>query len=258
VNGSYKFSDGLALRKVIYPALKEQLEQNLSDFMTEMDLEFKSTRRVNSEEAKQRKFKAVLNKVTEKMAVEVMQSLAMSNFISDVVTAPMDTPKCGVNSEYKVRPGVIRQLEAAVARATARAMSSAALRSRLSKLNTVDKNVIASYSFDPPVDDDFYRALLLTKTCEWSVSPSRAVVGTLKSVCDDYNITISELMGHSRLASFVRARQQVMYYLSTHFGWPSTHIGQLIGGRDRKTVSHGIQAHAKRLEMRQIQSVAHG
>jgi len=89
VKSTVKFSDSLALRKAIYPALKEQLRKNFPNFMDEMDLGFQADNRVDKDDAKQRKFEAAFKKMTETMAVEIMRSSSVSKFISKFVLAPV-------------------------------------------------------------------------------------------------------------------------------------------------------------------------
>ena len=66
----------------------------------------------------------------------------------------------------------------------------------------------------------------------------------IAQVCDEYSVTINNVMGSSRVHDFVFARQ-ACYFALQKMGLSSTQIGRLMG-RDHSTVLHGIKIHKER------------
>lgn len=62
----------------------------------------------------------------------------------------------------------------------------------------------------------------------------------LFAVCEDYNITVKELLSSSRKREIVLPRQIVMYKLSK-LGFTLLEIAKLFGGKDHTTVMHAIK-----------------
>lgn len=62
----------------------------------------------------------------------------------------------------------------------------------------------------------------------------------IDAVCKFYKVKTTDICGSSRKATFVRARQTLMYLLRKELDLPLAQIGQLLGGRDHSTVIHAI------------------
>ena len=61
--------------------------------------------------------------------------------------------------------------------------------------------------------------------------------------------TTEAILGPSRLARLVRARQEVMWRLrQAPFGWSYHRIGRFMRSRDHTTALHGVRQHQARLE----------
>ena len=70
----------------------------------------------------------------------------------------------------------------------------------------------------------------------------------LKIISDNYGIEVEDLVGMSRNRKTSRARQAAMYLLHRDLKLTLKATGQLLGGRDHKTISHGIRQMRQRLE----------
>lgn len=67
-----------------------------------------------------------------------------------------------------------------------------------------------------------------------------------EEVCKKHKIPVAEVLGKSRTAPIIRARQEVMYELCMRFPTvPIAEIGRFLK-RDHTTVLHGIKQHAQR------------
>ena len=84
-----------------------------------------------------------------------------------------------------------------------------------------------------------------------SLAPEREPVEPeliLKVISDNYGIEVEDLVGASRSRNTSRARQTAMYLLHRDLKLTLKATGQLLGGRDHKTVSHGVRQVSQRLE----------
>jgi chromosomal replication initiator protein len=63
----------------------------------------------------------------------------------------------------------------------------------------------------------------------------------LKLICENYGITLKELLGKKRTQNLVIPRHLAMYVLRHDLDLNLETIGQLLGGRDHTTIMHGIE-----------------
>lgn len=71
-------------------------------------------------------------------------------------------------------------------------------------------------------------------------SPAVTSGKIINAVCSHFKVASGELMGISRKANLVYARQILMFLLRHELNLPLEEIGKLVGGRDHSTVIHGI------------------
>ncbi|WP_275527704.1 helix-turn-helix domain-containing protein, partial [Oenococcus oeni] len=69
-----------------------------------------------------------------------------------------------------------------------------------------------------------------------------------KTVADDYNVSINDLIGKKRNSDIVLPRQVAMYLIRTLTDTSLPKIGQAFGGRDHTTVMHGTEKIADLIE----------
>ena len=69
----------------------------------------------------------------------------------------------------------------------------------------------------------------------------------LKVISDNYGIRVEDLVGTARNRNTSRARQTAMYLLHRDLKLTLKATGRLLGGRDHKTISHGIRQMQQRL-----------
>ena len=69
----------------------------------------------------------------------------------------------------------------------------------------------------------------------------------LKVISDNYGIKVEDLVGTARNRNTSRARQTAMYLLHRDLKLTLKATGRLLGGRDHKTISHGIRQMQQRL-----------
>jgi chromosomal replication initiator protein len=62
----------------------------------------------------------------------------------------------------------------------------------------------------------------------------------INSICEFYQIKLTQLKGAKRDAKLVRARQACMYVLKKESRLTYSEIGNLLGGRDHTTIMHGV------------------
>lgn len=86
---------------------------------------------------------------------------------------------------------------------------------------------------------DFVRQFfgLKAKPIEKRPAP-RSVVA---AVAHHFNLKTGEILGKSRKANLVLARQVAMYLLREELELPLMEVGQIIGGRDHTTIMHGVE-----------------
>lgn len=75
---------------------------------------------------------------------------------------------------------------------------------------------------------------------------------TLELVAAHYRLTPEELTGERRTKAVAGARQVAMYLLREDHGLSLPAIGQLLGGRDHTTVSHGIDKVLRELQSNEL------
>ena len=63
----------------------------------------------------------------------------------------------------------------------------------------------------------------------------------IRTVCEYFRIPEDDLVGSSRKASIVLARQILIYLLRKDLGLPLVRIGVLVGGRDHSTIIHSVE-----------------
>ncbi len=63
----------------------------------------------------------------------------------------------------------------------------------------------------------------------------------IKILCKHFQINKKDLLGESRVRSFARPRQILMYLLKNELKLPLQSIGRIIGGRDHTTIIHGVE-----------------
>lgn len=63
----------------------------------------------------------------------------------------------------------------------------------------------------------------------------------IAAVAHHFNFRTGDLLGKSRKADLVLARQVAMYLLREELEMPLMEVGQLIGGRDHTTIMHGVE-----------------
>jgi len=83
-----------------------------------------------------------------------------------------------------------------------------------------------------------------------SLAPEREPVEPelmLKVISDNYGIRVEDLVGTARNRNTSRARQTAMYLLHRDLKLTLKATGRLLGGRDHKTISHGIRQMQQRL-----------
>lgn len=71
----------------------------------------------------------------------------------------------------------------------------------------------------------------------------------IKSVCNFYNIKLTQIKSPKRDASLVKARQIAMYLLQKELKLTLVEIGNLLGGRDHTTIMHGVEKIEKALSL---------
>lgn len=81
----------------------------------------------------------------------------------------------------------------------------------------------------------------------WSPLPKPTMAGIVRSVADQYGLTVAELRGPRRFHHFVRPRHEAMWRMAQTGRWSLPQIGNFLGGRDHTTVLHGIRRHAQRM-----------
>ena len=70
----------------------------------------------------------------------------------------------------------------------------------------------------------------------------------IKAVGSHFKIPADELLGASRKANIVFARQILIYLLRKDLGLPLVRIGGLVGGRDHSTIIHSVEKVGKQTE----------
>jgi chromosomal replication initiation ATPase DnaA len=75
--------------------------------------------------------------------------------------------------------------------------------------------------------------------------PKKASRSIIRIVAQKHGITVQELLGQSRFAHIVHARQEAMHEMRL-MGMSYHQIGRFMGGRDHSTVWHGVRAHEER------------
>lgn len=86
------------------------------------------------------------------------------------------------------------------------------------------------------------------KPREWRLYVPRVVKMTIARIAEKHGLTPDHLIGLSRLAPIVRARQEAMHEIHQLGRFSLTAIGLYLGGRDHTTIIHGIRAHERRLD----------
>lgn len=78
------------------------------------------------------------------------------------------------------------------------------------------------------------------------VSPRDRLLDIVSTVAAKHDVSLSEVMGRSRLQRFIFARQDAYWALRHEAGLSFPQIGRFFG-RDHTTIIYGISAHEKRM-----------
>lgn len=81
-----------------------------------------------------------------------------------------------------------------------------------------------------------------------SLTPTaRRYVHILYDVAARHDVTLEDLVGHSRSHKFIVARHEACYLLrEANYSYPQ--IGRFLGNRNHTTIVHGVQKHKEKLE----------
>ena len=63
----------------------------------------------------------------------------------------------------------------------------------------------------------------------------------IEAIAAKYSMTLDRLVGPSRRAEVVRARDELIWRLHNHLGLNVTEIGRWLNGRDHSTIIHSLQ-----------------
>ena len=86
-------------------------------------------------------------------------------------------------------------------------------------------------------------SLILNKTNQYI--PPKEVI---KKIASFYDLSESEILGHSKKKELVKPRQIVMYLLREEFKYSYTNIAEKIGNRDHTTIIHAYKKINKEIE----------
>ena len=70
----------------------------------------------------------------------------------------------------------------------------------------------------------------------------------MSEVARHFGLRVEDLVSFSRKRAISVPRQVAMYLLMHEMGLASTHVGRLLGGRNHKTVTHGVARVAEEIQ----------